>query len=64
VNIISKGVISDAKGDIVERYLLTDKGRITMKDTSEFRIGAAQKSIGEWSPDLTIKGHLHDCKPD
>jgi hypothetical protein len=35
-----------------------------MKDTSEFRIGAAQKAICEWSPDLTLKGHLHDCKRD
>ncbi len=64
VNVISKGVVSDAKGDIVERYLVTDKGRIPMKDTSEFRIGGSQKATCEWSQDFTLKGHLHDCKPD
>ncbi len=26
VNVISRGVVSDARGNIVERYLLTDKG--------------------------------------
>ena len=63
VNVISKGTVSDSKGQIVERYLVTDKGKIPMEDTAEFRIDAAQKATCQWSQDFTLKGHLHDCKP-
>jgi hypothetical protein len=68
VTVISKGTVSDGRGAIVERYVLTDKGRIPMKDTSQFRGPSpelpTQKATCVWSQDLTLKGHLHDCKPD
>jgi hypothetical protein len=68
VNVITKGVVSDSRGNIVERYLVTDKGRIPMSDTSQFRGPSpelpSQKATCVWSQDWTLKGYLHDCKPD
>lgn len=67
VNVITKGVVSDSRGNIVERYLVTDKGRIPMNDTSQFRGPSpdlpSQKATCVWSQDWTLKGYLHDCKP-
>ena len=67
LNVITKGVVSDAKGKIVERYIGTDKGRIPLKDTSGFEIAipprTPQKAICLWSQDWTLHGHIHDCKP-
>jgi hypothetical protein len=68
VNVISKGVVSDGRGNIVERYLSTDKGRIPMDDTSQFRDPSnelpSQRATCVWSQNWTLKGYLHDCKPD
>ena len=67
VNVITEGVVSDSRGNIVERYLITDKGRVAMNDNSQFRdpgpLLPSQKATCVWSEDWTLYGHLHDCKP-
>ena len=64
VNVLSKGTISDQRGKIVEKYLVTDAGNIPMNDTPGFQIGSSQKATCESFRDITLKRHLRDCSPN
>jgi len=46
VNVLSKGTISDQRGKIVEKYLVTDAGNIPMNDT----LGIVVNRVGMLSP--------------
>ncbi|MGC2468013.1 MAG: hypothetical protein WA517_22675 [Candidatus Acidiferrum sp.] len=63
VTVISKGTVSNGQGNIEERYLITDHGRVTMNDTSQFKIGVSQHATCVQSRDLLLNSHLHDCTP-
>ncbi len=63
VTIISKGEITDDRGNVEERYLITDRGRVKMNDTSEFHIGESQHATCVLYRDLLLNRHLRDCKP-
>ena len=63
VTVISKGSVSDSRGNIEERYLITDHGRVTMNDTSQFKIGVSQHATCVQSRDLLLNSRLHDCTP-
>jgi hypothetical protein len=63
VSVITKGVSTD--GNSEDHYLITERGRVQMADTSQFIVPPPneqrQKTTCLWSLGPNLHHYLHDC---